>query len=685
MSAIKEQIKDDLAKLKTNAIWARRLEAFRAVFEKSDRILSGHPVTVAMSIDGNTPGIGSAGIPGWTDGETIFLNADVIRNDLGKLSMADIVLHTKAVNYHELCHVIYSPRMRDDIMKWVHKQVTDTNSMLWWYAFNALEDQRIESLFTAKYRPAGRYFEVIALKWLVNNQASISEAYPLVYGRKFLRRDIVDKARTAFEARYGAPLARAFEKVIDRFTILKFPDHTVAGQKAITEYKDLLDKMMAMHPQMNGMPTPSLMSDDNGGAQGASNPSSDPTVIRKNNARKRDQQSAIDSLPNITPNEPPKKSEKSDDSDKGKGKGDGDDQDGGDDQDSDDGDGKEGKGKSQSTSGAGKTDQGSDDGSGGDDDSDDSGESNASGGDQSATGASTGGTPAPEQDMLDAVYDALDDLFNDESFQDELKDTARAIHQAMGTEGLASGENIAYQIKSVSPDVVRAAKKMSLQLSRLRTELEEQHLYRQTAGQIHPRRFLSRQPWEVDFFKVYEPGQVESTDLEAVVLVDLSYSMASYMGSVNEALWCVKRALDALDSRVTVLGFSEASYVLYQPIDKVGKTTMRYFSARSGTTPDAALEEANRLFRVSTRTQKLLVSITDGAWQGDQQKQDRLVDSMKAMEVVTCLIGIGQAPHGVHHQHEIVHMLSGIQDMPRIAVEIVASALRKLMVSVPSA
>src|SRR4029077_354015 len=122
-------------------------------------------------------------------------------------------------------------------------------------------------------------------------------------------------------------------------------------------------------------------------------------------------------------------------------------------------------------------------------------------------------------------------------------------------------------------------------------------------------------------------------------LLDISYSMYGMMGMASEALWTLKRALETLDSRVTVLGFSEASFVMYQPNEKVKKSTMRLFDARSATDPDAGLTEALRLFNKTTRTQRLLVAITDGDWQGDPAHQAACIQSMHDLGVVTCLIG----------------------------------------------
>lgn len=680
VDTIKDQVRGQLQVVKDNARMAGRLEAFRVVYEKADRILSGHPVRVAMALDGNAVGLGSA--PGWTDGETIFLNAEVIKNDLGHLPMKMIVLHTKAVNYHELAHVMFTPRQRDDIFKWVIRQCSDTGDRRWFYAFNALEDQRIETFFTAKYKPAAHYFEVIALKWLVNNSPYMAESYILVHGRKFLSSDLVAKSRAAFVARYGEDLADRFSSCIDDFLKVRFPGDTLLAQKCILRYFHLMNEMQQLHPTSGGTPTPSLPSADNGGADGPSG-QNDPTVIRKNNARVKDQTKARDSVDDVTPRVPKPQdegkyqadpSDRDDDLDADDDDLDGDAVDADVEADSDaDGDSGDGEG-SGSSQGDGQTE-----GNSADDQTDQSSTTEASSGGGGAGSAEVGSQTEAEA-ALDAVYDALDELFADESFQKELEDTAESIRQAMSGEGVANGADVGSQDVALRPSAIQAAKKMSLVLSRMRSELEEQHLRRQTAGQIDMRRFATRNPWDVDFFKTWDPGQDENTDLEAVLLVDLSGSMASYMNAVSESLWTVKRALESLDSRVTVLGFSEQSYVLYQPTEKVDRTRMRLFNSRSSTYPDAALQEAHRLFRASNRSQKLLVSITDGAWQGNASKQAAFMKAMHQEGVISCIIGIGYAPQGEagRNNHMIHHHLPGIEQMPKVALDIVQESLKAL-------
>ena len=54
------------------------------------------------------------------------------------------VANLRGLNFHELSHILYTPRQGSEIVTWVKE-----NDLF--KAFNALEDQRIETLFTSRF------------------------------------------------------------------------------------------------------------------------------------------------------------------------------------------------------------------------------------------------------------------------------------------------------------------------------------------------------------------------------------------------------------------------------------------------------------------------------------------------------------------------------------------------------
>lgn len=694
MTDIKDAIQKGIQSIGEAAKLRRKLEAFRVVYEKADRILSGTPVRIAMVLD---PPYELETAPGWTDGETISLNARVINNDLGNLPMSGIVLHTKAVNYHELCHVLYTPRFSDDICVWVRAEmgksnpyaaipqnaVTEPSDAFLWYAFNALEDQRIEMLFSGKYRPAIPYFEAIALKWLVNNAALAAESFPLIYGRRFLAANVRSSAERAFVAKYGNDLATRFKECIDAYLGVVYPGGTMKAKMYLRRYAKCMAEMQnvtATHLM------DVIMTADNGGGEVPK--AGDPSTIKVGRGRAKDQKEASENMEDVKPRaERSKPKEEASDDDETDAVDDGTDDTEDDDGDASDGapettsESKSGTAKPDSTEDAGNGDTGANEGdSEGQSEDSTPNEETGDGGGGSGLGHADEGNPARE--AQDAFYQALEELFEDEDFLKELNDTAQAVQSVLdGDAGvMAVGEDLSGSTTAVPTEAVQAANATAQILSRLRTELEEQHFNRQASGGLDAKRFLTRQPWETDFFKTYEPGSYEEAAMECVITVDLSGSMQYQMGEVSTALWIVKRALEVIDARITVLGYSDFGYVMYQPEERVEPTKMKLFKSFSGTSPDSTLQEAYRLLHGSTRNMKLLLNLTDGAWQGSRIKQDAIMAALNEEGVTTVLMYLGNNyGGGDDHGCGIYSNIHDAKAVAAMAVRVVDEGLRNMI------
>ena len=252
-------------------------------------------------------------------------------------------------------------------------------------------------------------------------------------------------------------------------------------------------------------------------------------------------------------------------------------------------------------------------------------------------------------------------------------------------EMIAEGDEMPEEYRVVPNALQRAAASMETELRQMRVSLEAQHLPRQQHGQIDPKRFLTRQPWEIDFFRSYDPGCLEETDVEAVILVDQSLSMASRMNDVSAALWATKKALEEIDARVTVIGFADRHYVLYQPTEKVKRKELRRFPIRGGTVPLGALSMAYRMLSASRRKIKIMITLTDGDWLGEREKQDTLVKAINGLDVVTSLMFIGSAnadksakvDERHRHNHQITTRISDPSDLTKNAVQMVEAAMAR--------
>lgn len=158
-----------------------RLNALCRVYEQADRVLSGDPVIVNVVEDGPAPA--------WSDGQTITINASSI-NDMDIETLTQI----NGLNYHELCHHLYTPRKGTTLVQ----HVLENDLMT---AFNILEDQRIETLFVARYPSVAPFLVATCARWLAENKEEAVGNYLAVRGRRYLPVEI----RQGFERSLHSP------------------------------------------------------------------------------------------------------------------------------------------------------------------------------------------------------------------------------------------------------------------------------------------------------------------------------------------------------------------------------------------------------------------------------------------------------------------------------------------------
>ena len=134
---------------------ALQLNALCRVYEQADRVLTGDPVIVNVVPDGPAPA--------WSDGSSITINANEI-NDIDLETLTQV----NGLNYHELCHHLYTPRRGTTLMQYVIEN-DYMNSM------NILEDQRIETLFVARYPSVAPFLIATVARWLGNDEDGLEK------------------------------------------------------------------------------------------------------------------------------------------------------------------------------------------------------------------------------------------------------------------------------------------------------------------------------------------------------------------------------------------------------------------------------------------------------------------------------------------------------------------------------
>ena len=184
------------------------------VLDAVDRILS--PANGMSIVNmGDTPA------PAWTDGEHIWLNANVLPQIAAGLTDAELAVWLGS-NHHELGHTLYSPRSSSTLIKAIKDLETSGLYKGLRRVENIVEDQRQERLVIARFRTWRTYLTAAAGYIVVEGLGgrmtpSIGEIWPWIVGRTWLPADVRAKAKAGWPGD-GDELARlvgAYQRLAD--------------------------------------------------------------------------------------------------------------------------------------------------------------------------------------------------------------------------------------------------------------------------------------------------------------------------------------------------------------------------------------------------------------------------------------------------------------------------------------
>lgn len=644
-----------------------RLDAWRSVLERTDRIVSGEDVRLRIS---GAPHPALESVPGWTDGTMITLNRTMLEASIKSTDTVTSVLRLKGLNYHELSHVLYSPRQNSTIARNLLRRGEQTgDGVLIRYAFNALEDQRIETSFAATYSPSRRYFEAMVLKYLV--EEGTSEAALLLHGRKYLDANIRVRAEAAFVAKHGQALFDEFADVIDTYLVVQFPTNAVMAEKLIVRFVDLLKRVQSNNGN-DRLPKP-IVDDQDHQENGAHT-----SICAGRGVSGRDAKDAAQAV------EAMMKQAKADDekakAEQGKGsEGDA------------DGDGAE-DGAGAGSDAAGDGDADGDGGKGGKSDNGQPDKANSAG--QGGIGTSgradQSAAPSPNQqqeaedamsDLLRQAEEGLDDIHNDDDIQEdaeEMMDAVRAVENN-GNFVVDAATIQPYRHVEAQDDTKHAVRRVQSIVQQIRASAEPEILRQQTAGRVDARRVLTRRATDTEIFVKYDEGALDETGMEVVLLMDNSGSMGAAMGNACAAMWAMKRSFDRLGIPCTVLIYDTDFEVLYRARDKASGQ-IPVITTGGGTNPTSALKAALNIFSKSNEPNKVLITVTDGGWgtTGDQDKA--MMKSMRSAGVTSLLLGLdGALFHHGKHYHDVGRDLASVAELPKAVSALVAEIMRRAL------
>lgn len=675
----------------------REINALGLVLQGVDRALSGNVGLRVKIIEGGSK-------IAWTDGKNIHLNRTKVGEIFESKDLAEAILTFKGTNYHELAHVLFTPRDGDEISMWIKK-----NRYQYKWAWNALEDQRIETLYTALYPPTVPYFLNSTYTWLLEesfDSEGFYRVWSLIGGRKYVQGPVRDASRAAFAAHYGNEVTDRVDAIVDEYVTLPLPGRAARAIELVKEFHELL----------RGTDQEDYLEEHDCGSTGSEGVASEGEVDGEKAVeaasremdrqdREKAQKAKEKAEKDAQQGEDGQDEDESGDTgggasypeditDEDDGSGDWDEDFDDDDEDEGDEDAEGGQGGDQ---GDEESDEDDSDGSGsgaGEDDSDEDDENDGaddSSDGQSGDSAGEGAKELPEdskdlaQDLRDAVADAQADVLTDENLQNDIDRTVDAFKAQAdghtGDEDLAQYTNYA-EVEAL-PESIAAVQKITTELKKLRTDLEPRWQKERLSGRINVGGVI-RNRADATFMEIFEEwdeGSVDQATTEVVIAIDLSASMDNALPQCSEALWVLKKSFDNADIRTTVLGFSDGNTVLYKATDKLRGFMLRQFRIWSGTQPRDSMLYAHRVLQQSDATNKVLITITDGVWGGgknDGADPENVIRAIRQQGGTTLLFGVnGHRTAGRDHGFEQATDLTEIGDMVKIVHNLVHSIQEK--------
>lgn len=577
--------------------------AFLELLARLNSIISGQPVTCVKS--DHTP-------IACTDGSTVYFSSkllnDAFRTTDGKLAnpalTTDRLVELRGVNLHELGHILFSPRKGTVVWKEVQKaqkEIPETISQQegdsWRFNFrsddvfrlwNLLEDLRMESLLHARYRNSAPYLTRAVLSLIVKYRNS-SEHYAetidknvgkllhlWVYGRRYLPKSVRNEARELFLSLNGPDMVDdivKFESLIDSYRRFRFPRDGRKVGALLLEFALLYHKHFPGDGFVNGTDTGSDY--DGKGGHAERNEGSIDNEAQNEASDELEELDAEDELGS------------------------------GDATDAQD-DGEQGE-------------QGDGDGAG-----NDNGKDGPLG-----EGEGDGKKASSIDSVMNKIRDELDDA-SEQAHADSstvLKQVVRKVEDSK-IDAVFNSTTKPVDTLQPTPRFRALQNAVSTALRQIRADADSTWLHGTAYGSLNVDLAIQAeaQDSDGDIFDQWQDSGDDTPSVEVVILLDLSGSMDSaipteyssgYSTVIQEAcasMWAIKRACSTHDLPCTVIGYNSDARVLFRPDDIAQAGLVNTYVADGGTNPVSALSVAKAIFSESESPNKLLVSISDGAW-----------------------------------------------------------------------
>ena len=319
--------------------------------------------------------------------------------------------------------------------------------------------------------------------------------------------------------------------------------------------------------------------------------------------------------------------------------------------------------------GQGSSDQDSED------DTSDEGNDQAEAGGQGAGGKVEPPKEVTSKDVRKALKQAANkQLEEDKDASDELDSILDALRNGRNAGGDTEGDMPDGHYGEATDSARSLAHEVSDALLDLKDASEPGWVKRTDSGRLNIRRLINPNIGPDEWFDRYEPGQLDASELEAFLLLDVSGSMIGSTFALSEATWAIRHAVDDLEGSCTVVTFSSGHRVLSASSDRPDDR-MFVLEPWGGTQPKESLEAAYRAMVESQARNRLVVILTDGGWWNGSGKNsnDKIIAAMRAAGMTTIIAlygdGSGEDAHGCEFAGSIDDPLELARLFKRVAAD----------------
>lgn len=533
------------------------LDSIVTVFQRADRILTGTSLNFNLTDDKDDP------TPAYNNGKDIVFNA----SQISEISF-DTILSLHGLNYHELAHLLFTPRIGSKL----GKQIAEANSQALQTAFNFLEDCRAETYLVAKY-PSTRHFLIATISdYLLKDPEGVVNNFPLIAGRRYYPLEVRQQSAQMYLNKYGKDKTQKVWAICSEYRTLVYPRDFDRGLELIKQFAELME-----FPESRGH----RHGDGEGGDLDTPNGCAGRGVMRNGRPESEKSQAQL--------------------------------------------------------SGGEKAEQFEDllDGGG----YSTTGEDNTNTGELTEEQKSFNGT---DEELVERIEQTVERAKSDKELVERVVSTTRAIQKDSTAKSLLTR----VPRSTIEPNSVdiQSARSFAQELERMRIDSDPHWEREKPSGKLNVRRAMRADVNDLNkLFDRWENGN-DDYDIEAVVLADHSGSMGYNIGAVCRSGWIIKRAIEKIEGRVSLLSFNHISRTILSADEPAQPNSIPIVNSSGGTDPFTGLLEAERLFTASNKSTKLLFLLTDGYFNNEGNAP---IARMNAMGVDTTVIFLNS--YGIDH------------------------------------